>query len=82
MKSILILLFAAMMAVSVSTPAQTNEVDSLLLVLDKELKNRNLYTQQREAKIAFLKGTLAESSHRENRYAIHQKLFQPTSLYL
>ncbi len=76
MKSSVLLIASFLLGISQPSQAKQNEVDSLLLVLDKELKNRAHYTQQREARIDFLKETLAESSNIQNQYTINYKLFE------
>jgi hypothetical protein len=76
MKSVVYLLIASLLVVAHPAQAKLSEVDSLLLVLDKELKNRANYTQQRETKISFLKESLAESNSPQNRYSINYKLFE------
>ena len=82
MKSILILMIAVLLGITNTAHSQSNEVDSLLLVLDKELKNRAHYTQQREARINFLKETLAENRSRENRFSIQHKLYEVYKPYI
>jgi hypothetical protein len=76
MKSVVYLMIASLLVVAHPAQAKLSEVDSLLLVLDKELKNRANYTQQRETKISFLKESLAESNSPQNRYSINYKLFE------
>lgn len=76
MKPAILLFFASILMMAHPVQAKLKEVDSLLLVLDKELKNRTQYTQQREAKISFLKESLAESTSPQNRQDLNFKLFE------
>src|SRR5690606_3307436 len=76
MKSVVYLIITSLLAMAHPAQAKLSEVDSLLLVLDKELKNRAHYTQQRETKISFLKESLTESKGPQNRHDLHQRLFE------
>src|SRR5690554_940651 len=61
---------------SLISKSQINEVDSLILILDKELGKKEAYTQKHEEKIKLLKDALKESSSIEVRYTWQSKLYQ------
>lgn len=67
---------------SLLVTSQTKEMDSLLLILDRELKNKDLYMNRHEEKIKFLKEALMESKSLEARYTWQSKLYQAYKPYI
>lgn len=82
MKPGYILTLIAALTIEASSQGKNSAEDSLLTILDKELKNRHEYTQLRDSKIAFLKESLKESNDAENIYNIQYKLFQAYQPYV
>ena len=72
-KSILLLTLLLLQEFSVyATPARS---DSLLLVLDKTIKEKPLYTQKRERRIDSLQTLLNTEADPKRRYHIYQELY-------
>ncbi|WP_282121945.1 DUF6377 domain-containing protein [Algibacter mikhailovii] len=59
-----------------------SELDSLLVQLEKEMANREIYDQAKEQKIASLKALLSDESVRpENKYFVTNKLIKEYEYY-
>lgn len=71
-----VLLIIALLLMSLRIDAKSKEVDSLLLVLDKEMKNRANYTKKRETRISFIKESLTDNAVSKNRYDLNNRLFE------